>query len=129
MTAYQAYRGNQVEGASPLGLILLTYQVLLKSLAQAKYAAENSNFEGEANGINRAMEALTELVTSLDFEQGGEIAKNLGSLYSFMMNHLLQGMTGDTIKAISEVQQIAQTLSDGWHELSERENIPQLEAA
>ena len=128
MSAYQTYREQQIEGASPIGLVLLTYEALLKSLQRAKYAAETGNIEHEANHISRAMEALIELSTSLDFEQGGEMARRLGSLYAFMRQHLLEGMTKDSVKSISEVFSIAQTLSEGWHELAQQQDINKAES-
>ena len=117
MTGYQQYRGVQVEGASPLELILLTYDVLIKSLRLAKLAGEEKNFAAEADQLSRALAALVELVTSLDMEHGGAIASSLGSLYAYMSSRLIEGNTGDTGAAIDEVLSLANTLREGWQGL------------
>ncbi len=119
MTGYQKYRGVQVEGASPLELILLTYDVLIKSLRLAKLAGEEKNMAAEADQLSRALEALIELSTSLDMENGGTIAASLGSLYAYMSRRLLEGSTDDTGAAIDEVLSLVNSLREGWQGLSD----------
>jgi len=119
MTGYQTYRGVQVEGAGPLELVLLTYDVLIKALQLARMAGEEKNMAIEADQLSRALEALIELATSLDMENGGTIAANLGNLYAYMSRRLLQGSTGDTGAAIDEVLALANSLREAWQELAD----------
>jgi len=120
MTGYQQYRGIQVEGASPLELILLTYDVLIKSLRLAKMAGEEKNMAAEADQLARALEALIELATSLDMENGGTVASSLGNLYAYMSRRLLEGSTTDTGAAIDEVLSLANSLREGWQGISDQ---------
>ena len=124
MTGYQQYRGIQVEGASPLELVLLTYDVLIKSLRLAKLAGDEKNMAAEATHLSRAMEALIELSTSLNLEDGGAIAENLASLYAYMSRRLLEGSTGDAAAAINEVLSLAGSLREGWQQLSDSDSMP-----
>ncbi|ATX78625.1 flagellar protein FliS [Mariprofundus aestuarium] len=120
MTGYQKYRGVQVEGANPLELVLLTYDVLIKSLNLAKFAGEEKNYAAEAQNLSRAIEALVELVTSLDSENGGTIASSLGSLYAYMNRRLIEANAGgDIAEAIDEVLALANTLREGWQGLAD----------
>jgi len=118
MTVYKLYRGQKVEGATPIGLVLLVYEALVQSLMQARSAAENGDMELQVERTSRAMEALIELMTSLDHEKGGEIAGNLASLYTYMHRRLLEGQSGDVVAALDEVLKVAQTLRESWMELS-----------
>ena len=77
MVGHQKYQANQVVGAGPLGLVLLTYEVLYKSLGQARAAVIANDTLAETHHISRALEAIIELSSSLDLEQGGEVARNL----------------------------------------------------
>jgi flagellar protein FliS len=120
MTGYQQYRGVQVEGASSLELILLTYDVLIKSLRLAKMAGEEKNMAAEADQLARALEALIELATSLDIEKGGTIATGLANLYAYMSRRLLEGSTTDTEAAIDEVLSLANSLREGWQGISDQ---------
>jgi len=119
MTGYQKYRGVQVEGASPLELILLTYDVLIKSLLRAKLAGEEKNWAAEADQLSRALEALMELSTSLDMENGGTVASSLGNLYAYMNRRILEGCTSDVGEAIDEVLPLANSLRESWQGLSD----------
>ncbi|MFQ5356032.1 MAG: flagellar export chaperone FliS [Mariprofundaceae bacterium] len=121
MTGYQKYRGVQVEGASPLGLVLLTYDALIKSLALAKMAADTNDMAAEAHHLSRALEALMELATSLNMEAGGKIATSLASLYAYMSRRILEGQGADISAAIDEVLSLASSLRDSWQELADAE--------
>lgn len=120
MTGYQQYRGVQVEGASPLELVRLTYDVLIKSLKLAKMAGEEGNIAAEAQQLSKALEAIIELVTSLDMEKGGAIAASLGSLYAYMSRRLMEGNSSNELgAAIDEVLGLVSTLREGWQGLAD----------
>ncbi len=118
MTGYKAYQGNQIEGSGPLGLVLLTYEALNKALARAEYAIEAGDIAGEAEHVSRALEAVVELSTSLNMEEGGEIATNLASIYNYMFKRLTEGMCTSSTEHVKEVMQLAQTLREGWQQLA-----------
>ena len=73
----------------------------------------------EAHHLSRALEALVELSTSLNMEEGGTIAASLGSLYAYMSRRLLEGSTGDTGAAIDEVLTLASSMRESWQGLSD----------
>jgi len=118
MTGYKAYQGNQVDGASPLGLVLLTYEALYKSLGRARLSIQAGDMPAEADHTSRAMEALIELSSSLNMEQGGEVANNLSKLYVYMMNRLTEGLCTCSTNNIDEVMQLVQKLREGWMNLA-----------
>jgi len=118
MTRYQAYQGNQVSGAGPLGLVLLTYEALYKSLARTRLAIQAGDMVAEADHTGRAMEAIIELSTSLNMKEGGEVAINLSSLYFYMMNRLTEGLCSCSTNHIDEVMKLVQELREGWIALS-----------
>lgn len=118
MTRYQAYQGNQVQGAGPLGLVLLTYEALFKSLGRARMAIQAADMCAEATHTSRAVEALIELNSSLNMEAGGDIAQSLGSLYMYMMNRLSAGLCSASTEHVDEVIRLVQELREGWMQLS-----------
>jgi len=117
MTGYKVYQGNQIEGTGPLGLVILTYDALNKSLGRARLGIESKDFAEEATHTARALEALIELSTSLNMEQGGEVATNLARLYSYMSSRLTDAMCSGSTTAVDEVMALASTLRDGWKTL------------
>jgi len=122
MTGYQSYQGNQVEGAGPLGLVLLTYEALFKSLGRTRLAIQTGDMPAEADHTSRAMEALIELSSSLNMEQGGDVAKNLASLYVYMMNRLTSGLCSSSTEHVDEVLTLIHELREGWMDLSVQNN-------
>jgi len=127
MQGYAAYRKQRVETADPLQLVCLSYEALMQALLRARAAIEAGDLEAEAQATSKAMEAIIELATSLDFERGGEIAKSLGQLYAYMMQRLTQGLCSASTEAVDEVLHLARTLREGWQTLAERQ--PQQAAA
>jgi len=129
MTRYQAYQGNQVEGAGPLGLVLLTYEALFKSLGRARMAILAGDMVAEAEHTGRAMEALIELSSSLNMEAGGDIAQSLASLYSYMMNCLSGGLCSCSTGSVDEIMKLVQELREGWMQLSMQQKQQQQSAS
>jgi len=119
MSAFQAYRGNQINTAGPLGLILLSYDALYKSLGRAVHAIHGGDLSAEADHSARALEALIELSSSLDMEAGGEVAEDLSVLYAYMMKRITDGMCTCSTEAAEEVMQLVLTLREGWAGLAE----------
>jgi len=118
MTGHQVYQGNQVDGAGPLGLILLTYEALYKSLGRTRLAIQAGDLAAEADHTGRSMEALIELSSSLNMQEGEDIAQSLASLYMYMMNRLTSGLCSCSTDHVDEVLKLVQDLREGWMSLS-----------
>lgn len=58
------------------------------SLLRARRAVLAGNVEERVAAVGSACDALTELLGTLNLEQGGEIADNLRSLYAFALSEL-----------------------------------------
>jgi len=133
MNGYGAYQGIRVEGASPLGLVLLTHEALYRSLGMARQAILDGDNLAEAQHTSRAMEVIIELATSLNLQEGGSIAASLASLYAYMMKRLGEGMcTGSTI-SVDEVMNCVRILREGWQQLesgqADKQPVRQVAAA
>ena len=121
MTGNRAYRNLQVKGAGPLGLVLLTYDVLIRNVNYARDAAIAGDHAAQADYSMQAVSALLELISSLDHEEGGQVASSLGSLYAYMYRRLMEGQLSDTIDALTEVMKLAETLREGWQGLADQQ--------
>ena len=121
MPGYQSYRQQQIEGAGPMGLVLLMYEALVQSLVRARKAIESEDYELRYEQSIRAMRALLELLDAIDYEKGGDLAGYLASMYIYMHDRLLEAQTGDLMNAIDEVLDLTQTLREGWQEVADME--------
>jgi flagellar protein FliS len=76
---------------------------------------------GRIEKIGKAMvktqEIVSELMVSLDFEQGGDIAKNLFSLYTWFNRELLESNIRQDARRISTVRNMMEDLRNAWQEI------------
>jgi flagellar protein FliS len=71
-----------------------------------------------SKSILKTQEIITELMVSLDFEQGGEIAKNLFSLYSWFNQELLAANVSQDIRRITVIRNMLNELRSAWNEIA-----------
>ncbi|WP_312516725.1 flagellar export chaperone FliS [Massilia sp.] len=110
----------QTSRASPVELVLLLTDGLLDELARARAHIEARRYEQKAASIDKCVEIINGLSSSLDFESGGETVANLARIYEFCANHL----NGAGIKLdptmVDEVIRILSTIRQGWKGVQER---------
>ena len=95
-----AYKETHIKTASSGKLILMIYNEAVRQLDIALEAIENKSnkLESASNSIIKTQDLITELIVSLDFEKGGEIANSLFSLYMFFNKQLMEAnMNKDTV--------------------------------
>jgi flagellar protein FliS len=120
----EKYKQTEITTADRGRLVVLLYDAAIDFLKNAKQSTKEGNFPGKANNINRAQDIIEELQFSLNMEKGGEIAKNLMSLYRFMYYHLVRAkISRDGIQNIDEVIAMLSRLNEAWHEVIERPEV------
>lgn len=103
-----------VESASPHELISMLFKGALEALAKAKGAIERKDVELRVQQINKASSIIVNLKGSLDFEQGGEVAENLDSLYDYMVRTLMQANRENSAEKVTEVAGLLSEVFQGW---------------
>jgi flagellar protein FliS len=73
--------------------------------------------------ILKAQEIFTELMASLDFERGGEIAKNLFSLYSWFNQELLAANVKQDQRQITVVRNMVYELRGAWAQVAAKNPV------
>jgi flagellar protein FliS len=115
------YLKNRVEGMSNDELILFIYQEMLKVLNQTIYYFEKNDIEKRVDAINKGIEVLNALLSVLNFEQGGDIALRLRSLYLYSIKKLTTANYDKDPAAVQEVINIFKNLHAGWAEKIEND--------
>lgn len=119
-SVYLSTRANSsIHGASPHRLISLLFESCLENLAKAKGAIERKEIRQKAESLKKAMEIIVRLQAYLDFEKGGEIAKNLNYLYDFCTAKLALANAINDVEALNEAYRVVAELKVGWAEISE----------
>jgi flagellar protein FliS len=73
-----------------------------------------SKIEETGKAILKAQEIITELMVSLDFEQGGEIAENLFALYTWFNKELLEAHVKSDEARILAVRNSLDDIRRSW---------------
>lgn len=120
------YMKSAVTTADRGKLVVLLYEGALNFLIRAKTSIEQGDIGGKCNNIDRTHDIIQELNCSLNMEEGGEIAKDLRSLYLFMERHLIKAkIDRDGTKKIDEVMSMLSTLYEAWAEILKRPEVEQ----
>jgi flagellar protein FliS len=104
----------QTSRASPVELVLLLTDGLLDELARARAHIVGRRYELKAASIDKCVEIINGLSSSLDFEQGGEVVANLARLYDFCATHLQGAGIKLDPAMVDEVVQVLTTIRQGW---------------
>ena len=122
--ALSTYREIRINTASQGQLIIMLYSEGVKQLDQALQLLEMndakkdpSRIEKVGKAVVKAQEIVTELMVSLDFEQGGDIAKNLFSLYTWFNRELMEANISQDARRISLVRNHLEGLRSAWQEI------------
>jgi len=116
----QAYRRNSVATATPLGLIVMLYDGLAVNLARAERSLAVAPGAESARFLKKAQDIICELMGSLDFEKGGEIARNLFRVYEYMNYRLIQANLRRDPAVVAEVRGLVLQLKEAWEEAERR---------
>ena len=118
-----AYRETNIKTASQGKLIIMLYDEAIKHLKSSVQMIENQEqkMDNINNSIIRAQEMITELMVSLDFEKGGEIAQTLFSLYMFFNRQLMEANLKKDPEPLKQVAEMMGELRDAWIQVVQKE--------
>ena len=123
--AYNAYTQNQMGVESPQKLIEMLYEGLLKFCSRIKISIRNEDIEQRTYYIKRATAIFVELINSLDYERGGDVAYYLNGLYTREIQLLsLANLKNDESK-VDEVINVVRGLLEAWREIHQDEAVAQ----
>jgi len=120
--ASSTYKETRIKTAGQGQLIVMLYDEAIKQLSKAaELLALNISDKrdpGRIEHINKAVmkseEIITELMVSLDFEQGGEISKNLFSLYTWFNRELVEANINQDTRRMLTVRDMLSDLRNAW---------------
>ncbi len=124
---YDAYRSYhavnldaQTSRASPVQLVLILMDGLLEEIARARGHIQARRYEQKATSLNRCIDMLNGLSSSLDTEGGSDVVNNLMRLYDYCAARLhAVGLKLDTA-IIDEVTGLLATIRRGWLSVQEK---------
>ena len=119
----RSYRETQIRTASQGSLIVMLYDETLRPIRLAiGLLVDGAASEIEAIGqhLTKAQDIVTELMVSLDFERGGDIARSLFSIYMFANRELMQANLKKEVDSLEKVHELLGDLRSAWVEVASK---------
>jgi flagellar secretion chaperone FliS len=122
LKAAAAYRnvGLQTRAAQhdQYQLVVMMFEAVLESLVVARGAIEQKDVATKIQKIDKAIRIIQEgLRTSLDLDNGGELAANLANLYEYCVLRLTQANAANSTAMLEEVGNLIKPVAEAWKQL------------
>ena len=115
-----AYKKASVNTLDQNKLIIMLYDGAIKNANFAVQYMESGEIEKVHDSLIKTKNIVTELLATLNMDQGGEIAKNLKSLYSYMFSQLVEANMEKKSKPVLSVIDLLKELRGAWIQIREK---------
>jgi len=97
-------------------MIIMLYDAAIRQIDTAVGHIESGTKQLDLvnNAVLKAQDIITELMVSLDFERGGEIAPKLFGLYRFFNEQLMEGNLNKDVAPLKNVSAMLNELRGAW---------------
>ena len=115
-----AYKKASVNTLDQNKLIIMLYDGAIKNANFAVQYMESGEIEKVHDSLIKTKNIVTELLATLNMDQGGEIAKNLKSLYSYMFSQLVEANMEKKSEPVLAVIDLLKELRGAWVQIREK---------
>ena len=115
-----AYKKASVNTLDQNKLIIMLYDGAIKNANFAVEYMKSGEIEKVHDSLIKTKNIVTELLATLNMEQGGEIAKNLKSLYSYMFSQLIEANMEKKSEPVLTVIDLLKELRGAWVQIKEK---------
>lgn len=127
LEAKLTYRENAVRSATPIELVVILFDAAIDDMRRAASAVRAGDLEERAAAIRHAMLVLQQLQGTLDFEKGGQVARQFEQFYNLIRARLLEAQLRNSPALMEQQIQFMSEVRDCWAE-AEKQLQPKLPA-
>jgi len=98
-------------------LVIRCYDAVIRDLEQAGALQRLGRTEETFERVRHAQDVITELLLGLDYERGGEVARNLGLIYNFLLEELIAVDGEAPPQVFDPMIQILTELKSSWEQI------------
>ena len=114
---YQAYRQADLNTANRGKIVVMLYSGAITFLNKAKVFMERKDFENKTKYIKKSLDIIDELNIALDIARGGDIAKNLRSIYLFLTRYLNTANAENSTEKVDRSIKMIDRLKSAFEEI------------
>ena len=115
------YNKTQIETASGIDLVILCHEKTIQFFNQSKQHHLNGEIELKCKKLDKVIAIISELRSSLDYENGGQIAENLDAIYTYLINRIIEGDLNKDLEVYDEAIKTISELKSAWDEIASSE--------
>ena len=116
--ALKAYKQVQTEvateTANPHTLISMLLTGVTDRLCDAERSFATNDLKQRSEQVSKAQTILFSLRSTLDFDQGGELARMLDSLYDYCIRQLSHAHIDNDVDPVLEVKGLIGQIGEAW---------------
>ncbi|MFT7700034.1 MAG: flagellar protein FliS [Candidatus Krumholzibacteriia bacterium] len=112
-----AYQATNASTMSKEKIIVALYERMVSDLSEAGLAIKDGDRVKMTNRVNHSQQIVIELRNALDHEIGGEISRNLESLYDFLFQQHLQVIVDCDHSHIDNCLRTISPLLEAWRSI------------
>jgi flagellar secretion chaperone FliS len=113
----RAYRQFAGQGASPVSLVIQSYDQILNALYGAIRAIEARRIEQKTKDLNHALLLVSHLQNALDFKAGPQVAQNLERFYNLARRRIIQASVQNSVPILQQVAQDFLSMREAWEQV------------
>lgn len=111
---------SRIEGADPHQLVAILYDELLQSLDAMAVAMARGDLNQRGERQARALRLVSGLETSLDYDQGGDIAIGLAKIYREARRLVIAAARENDAALVGQARAMLGEVAGAWGEIAAR---------
>jgi flagellar secretion chaperone FliS len=118
--AASAYRTATAQSASAVGRVVALFDTILRDFQRALAAVEAGNVQSRVFEMNHALTVIGELQGVLDFEAGGEAAKQFENFYNVARGLIVSANVNVSRESILGLIDLFKPVRQAWQEVDRK---------
>ena len=115
------YKEVAVQTSSPAKLVVMLYEGAIRFLRQSISAIPLKHLSAKRHSIDRAVAIIQHLQSTLDLQQGQQVAAELDRLYDYITSRVIEGSGRLDVAPLEEAIKLLTVLLSGWEEIVKKE--------
>lgn len=115
----QQYHSQQILNATPAQQVVMLYDGAILNCQKAQEAIAAGDIQARHNANRKAMEIVAYMQEVLDVEKGGDVAKRLSVIYSFLLRRLMAVDFKNDARICDEVINHLRILRASWAQIAQ----------
>lgn len=122
MNIQQSYREASVRGANAVALVVRLYEQMIEDMRQVALAIERNDIPGRSNRIKHTLLVIAHLQSTLDFERGGKVARDLENFYNALRQNVMYVQFRPAKRAATQVITDLLAVREAWIQVERSQN-------